>query len=156
QRAGSSLLPAWTARLWWNDTAVDSRVEDTGFGALYLNGPTGLSQSKGSDPKLTKDVLVKKTGCPGQSDEDNWQPLGTWTGTTAAAPTCTPGSEDWAEDAKDSQPPTFAGGTIDTDFLVPPPGYIAGGIYVQATTGTAPSFPEPISCGPGSIGSRSG
>ena len=67
-----------TARLWWNDSAANSRVtESPGFGTLYLTGANTLSPSVGSGPKMTKDVLVKKTGCPEQP-EDNWKPFGTW------------------------------------------------------------------------------
>jgi hypothetical protein len=69
-----------TARLWWNDTQANSRVnESPGFGTRSLKGAETLSDTVGSGPKMTKDVLVKKTGCPGQADDANWKTFGTWT-----------------------------------------------------------------------------
>jgi hypothetical protein len=76
-----------TARLWWNDSQADSRVEDTGFGTMYLRGTNTLG-SVGSGPKMTKDVLVKKNGCGVGGEGGTWQPFGTWTG-TALPPGCT-------------------------------------------------------------------
>jgi hypothetical protein len=66
-----------TARLWWNDSAANSRVTDSGFGTLYLIGTNTLSPSVGAGPKKTSDVFVKKSGCPEQTD--NWHSFGTWT-----------------------------------------------------------------------------
>ena len=68
-----------TARLWWNDSAANSRVnESPGFGNLYLTGTNTLSTSVGPGPKKTSDVFVKKSGCPSQP-EGNWKSFGTWT-----------------------------------------------------------------------------
>jgi hypothetical protein len=54
-------------------------VESSGFGTLYLTDGATLSPSPG--PKKTKDVFVKKSGCPNQTG--NWQLFGTWTRTQA-------------------------------------------------------------------------
>jgi hypothetical protein len=68
-----------TARLWWNDTAANSRVEPDGSGVRYLTGTNTLSPSVGPSPKMTSDVLVKKTGCPAEQPVGNWKLFGTWT-----------------------------------------------------------------------------
>lgn len=82
-----------TARLWWNDSQANSGVEEGyGFGDLYLTGADTLSPSVGPGPKMTKDVLVKKSGCPADQPEGNWKLFGTWT-FTPAGPSCTGLSE---------------------------------------------------------------
>jgi hypothetical protein len=72
-----------TARLWYNDTAANSRVNEAGAGTLYLVTPPlsaalNLSSSPGLGPKKTKDVFVgaRDTSCTGP-----WTSFGTWTGT---------------------------------------------------------------------------
>jgi hypothetical protein len=101
-----------TARLWWNDHAANSGVEDSGFGSLFLVGANGLNSTAGSGPKMSKDVLVKKSGCPEQPTA-NWKSFGTWTGAPSA---CAAGSEDFSGFALGSQPTIFSGGTIDSPF----------------------------------------
>ena len=67
-----------TARLWYDDAAANSRVEDPpGVGTLHLRNGFLLNPAVGAGPKKTADVLVKKSGCPNQPDA-NWKLLGTW------------------------------------------------------------------------------
>jgi hypothetical protein len=65
-----------TARLWWNDLQANSRVQDSGFGTLWLTGTNTLGPAVGPGPKKTSDLFVKKS-CP-QDANANWQTLGTW------------------------------------------------------------------------------
>ena len=70
-----------TARLWFNDFAANSRVNETGAPTMYLVMPGGtldLSSSAGIGPKKTKDVFVsgRDLSCNGP-----FTSFGTWTGT---------------------------------------------------------------------------
>ena len=67
-----------TARVWYDDAAANSRVDDLpGVGTLYLRSGSVLNAAVGAGPKKTADVLVKRSGCPNQPDA-NWKLLGTW------------------------------------------------------------------------------
>jgi hypothetical protein len=71
-----------TARLWFNDFAANSRVNETGAPTMYLVMPGAtldLSSSVGTGPKKTKDVFVsgRDFSCNGP-----FSSFGIWTGTT--------------------------------------------------------------------------
>jgi hypothetical protein len=70
-----------TARLWFNDAAANSRVNETGSPTLYLVMPGAtldLSPSVGTGPKKTKDVFV---GARDLSCNGPFGSFGTWSGT---------------------------------------------------------------------------
>jgi hypothetical protein len=71
-----------TARLWFNDAAANSRVNEAGAPTMYLVMPGAtldLSPSVGTGPKKTRDVFVKGRdfSCNGP-----FSSFGTWSGTT--------------------------------------------------------------------------
>jgi hypothetical protein len=70
-----------TARLWFNDSAANSRFNEPGAPTLYLVMPgltLDLSSSAGLSPKKTRDVFVgaRDTSCNGA-----YTSFGTWSGT---------------------------------------------------------------------------
>ena len=70
-----------TARLWFNDAAANSRVNETGAPTMYMVMPgvtLDLSSSVGTGPKKTKDLFVKGRDftCNGP-----FSSFGTWSGT---------------------------------------------------------------------------
>jgi hypothetical protein len=70
-----------TARLWFNDGAANSRVDETGSPTLYLVMPgatLNLSPSAGGGPKKTKDVFV---GARDLTCNGPFTAFGTWSGT---------------------------------------------------------------------------
>ncbi|HKA37557.1 MAG TPA: hypothetical protein VKH43_12110 [Thermoanaerobaculia bacterium] len=70
-----------TARLWFNDAAANSRVNEPGAPTMYLVAPgitLNLSSSVGTGPKKTKDVLV---GARDLTCNGPFTAFGTWSGT---------------------------------------------------------------------------
>ncbi|HKA35588.1 MAG TPA: hypothetical protein VKH43_02140 [Thermoanaerobaculia bacterium] len=68
-----------TARLWYNDSAANSRLDirlgtsDSNLFLIDFNGNSLLSLAPGSGPKKTSDVFVDKL-----KDGNAWKPFGKW------------------------------------------------------------------------------
>ena len=65
-----------TARLWFNDAAANSRVDEPGTGTRYLRPPFFLD-GPGSGPRISRDVSV---GSPVMTCNGPWVPFGIWAG----------------------------------------------------------------------------